>query len=133
MAGESMLSNDPNKLSQDVDRNKAISTIRSRGESYKMTLGESLDMQRQGEAMIGHNIARNFDDDMRKVASKTNTDFLIIVDDDDRVVTLQPARDFATLVDATLIELDEDCGHGDPWCAPDAFSQAVKLFLSAED
>jgi homoserine O-acetyltransferase len=133
MAGVSMLSNEPNKLSQDVDRNKAISTIRSRGESYKMTPGESWDMQRQAEAMIGHNIARNFDDDMRKVSSKTKTDFLIIVGDDDRIVTPQPARDFATLVDATLLELDEDCGHGDPWCAPDAFSQAVKLFLSAKN
>jgi pimeloyl-ACP methyl ester carboxylesterase len=98
-----------------------------------VTRGESWDMQRQAEAIIGHNIVRNFDDDMRKVASKIKTEFVIIVGDDDRIVTPQPARDFTTLVDATLLELDEDCDHGDPWCAPDAFAQAVKLFLSAED
>ena len=133
MAGISMLSNEPNKLSQDVDRNKAASTIQVRGAGYKMTLGEGWDGQRQAEAMISHNIARNFDDDMRKVASKTKTEFLIVVGDDDRVVTPQPARDFATLVEATLVELDEDCGHSDPWCAPDAFSQAVRSFISADD
>ena len=133
MAGISMLSNEPNKLSQDVDRNKAVSTIQARGEGYKMTLGESWDVQRQAEAMISHNIARNFDDDMRKVAKKATTEFLIIVGDDDRVVTPQPARDFAKLTDATLVELDEDCGHSDPWCAPDAFSKEVRSFISAED
>jgi homoserine O-acetyltransferase len=116
-----MLSNEPSKLSEDVKRNQAVSTIESRGEAYTMTIGESWYVQRQAEAMISHNIARDFDDDMEKAAIKTGTEFLIVVGDDDRVVTPQPARNFATLVDATLVELDEDCGHGDPWCAPDAF------------
>jgi homoserine O-acetyltransferase len=133
LAGVSMLSNQPGKLSQDVSRNKAVSTIRFRGESNKMTLGESWDVQRQTEAMISHNIARDFDDDMRKVASKMQTEFLIVVGDDDRIVTPQPAREFAALVDATLVELDEDCGHGDPWCAPDAFSEAIRSFIATED
>ena len=132
MAGVAMLSNEPRKLSEDVNRNKAASTIASRGETYAMTLGKSWDVQRQAEAMIKHNIARGFDDDMEKAASQTKTQFLIVVGDDDRIVTPQPARDFAPLVDATLIELDEDCGHGDPWCAPDAFSHAVKSFMATE-
>jgi pimeloyl-ACP methyl ester carboxylesterase len=55
---------------------------------------------------------------------------LIIVGDDDRVVTPQPARAIASLIDAQMLELDEDCGHGDPWCAPDIFAQAVSEFLA---
>ena len=46
------------------------------------------------------------------------SEFLIIIAADDRVVTPQPSRDFAALIDAQLIELDEDCGHGtEPGCA----------------
>lgn len=132
MTGMSMLASEPTKLSKDVNRKKAVATIQARSDAIVMTQGKSWDAQRQAEAMISHNVARNFDDDMTKVALKIETDFLIVVGDDDRVVTPQPARDFAALAGATLVELDEDCGHGDPWCAPDAFSRAVKSFIGSE-
>ncbi len=82
--------------------------------------------------MINHNIARDFDNDMHKAAAETKTRFLIVVGEDDRVVTPEPARDFAVLVDATVVELDEDCGHSDPWCAPDEFAQAVSTFIDKD-
>jgi len=95
-----------------------------------MTVGKSWDQQRQAEAMISHDIARDFNEDMKKAAAKIDTQFLVIVGEDDRVVTPQPAREFAELIGATVVELDEDCGHGDPWCAPDAFAQAVSTFIN---
>ena len=53
-----------------------------------------------------------------KEAERVESEFLIIIAADDRVVTPQPSRDFAALIDAQLIELDEDCGHGtEPGCA----------------
>ena len=132
MAGMGMLGTVPSKLAQEVAREEAVSTIVSRAESYSMTVGKSWDQQRQAEAMISHNIARDFNNDMKKAAAQIDTQLLVIVGEDDRVVTPQPAREFAELIGATVVELDEDCGHGDPWCAPDAFAQAVSTFINKD-
>jgi len=132
MAGMGMLNSVPTKLAQEVAREDAVSTIVSRSESSSMSVGKSWDQQRQAEAMISHNIARDFDNDMKEAAAQINTRFLIVVGEDDRVVTPQPALEFAALTGATVVELDEDCGHGDPWCAPDAFAHAVNSFLKKD-
>jgi homoserine O-acetyltransferase len=132
MAGMGMLGAVPFKLAQEVAREEAVSTILSRAESYAMTVGKSWDQQRQAEAMISHDVARDFNGDMKKAADKVDTQFLIIVGEDDRVVTPQPAQEFAELIGATVVELDEDCGHGDPWCAPDAFADAVSTFINKD-
>jgi homoserine O-acetyltransferase len=132
MAGMGMLGAVPSKLAQDVVRENAVSAIVSRAESYAMNVGKSWDQQRQAEAMISHDIARNFNGDIKKAAAHIDTQLLVIVGEDDRVVTPQPARDFAELTGATVVELDEDCGHGDPWCAPDAFANAVSTFLNKD-
>jgi homoserine O-acetyltransferase len=132
MAGMRMLMSVPTKLSQEVAREDTVSTIISRSESNAISVGKSWDEQRQAEAMINHNIAREFNNDLPTAAAQIKTQFLIIVGDDDRVVTPQPAREFAPLIDATVVELDEDCGHGDPWCAPDAFAHEVSTFIDKD-
>lgn len=132
MAGFGMTYMVPTKLEQEIGRKDAVSTITARGEAQLETIsiGQTWDQQRQAEAMISHNIARDFDNDMQKAAARVESGFLIIISADDRVVTPQPSRDFAALVDTQLIELDEDCGHGDPWCAPDEFSTLIRGFLN---
>lgn len=131
-AGMGMLNSVPTKLEQEVAREDAVSTIISRGESNAMSVGVSWDQERQAEAMISHNIARDFNNDMKKAAAQINTQFLIVIGEDDRVVTPQPAQEFAALIGVTVLELDEDCGHGDPWCAPDAFANAVSTFINKD-
>ena len=132
MAGFRMTFLVPTKLAQQVARQEAESTITARGQARLESIspGSTWDQQRQAEAMIGHNIARDFDDDLQRAAERVESEFLIIVGTDDRIVTPQPARDFAALIDAQLVELDEDCGHGEPWCAADEFSTLVRGFLS---
>jgi homoserine O-acetyltransferase/O-succinyltransferase len=130
MAGIGMLAAVPSKLAEDISREDTISVITTRGQSNTMNVAESWDRQRQAEAMIEHNIARDFDNDWQKTAAQIKTEFLIIIADDDRVVTPQPARQFATLIGASVLELDEDCGHGAPWCAPEVFAQAVSSFIN---
>lgn len=130
MSGMGMLSLVPDQLEQQVAREDTISTIISRGEARAARMANSWDQQRQAEAMIAHNIARDFDNDMQQAAAHTQTQFLIIVGEDDRVVTPKPALDFASIVDATVVVLDEDCGHNDPWCAPDEFATAVRDFIN---
>ena len=121
----------PTKLEQEVSRTEALSTIVERGKARakQTTIGMTWDRQRQAEAMIGHNIARDFGDDLERAAERIATKFLIIVGADDRIVTPQPSIDFAPLIDAQLIIMDEDCGHGAAWCAADEFSTLVRGFL----
>ena len=122
----------PTKLEQDIGRNNAVSTITAQGKARlgNISIGQTWDQQRQAEAMISHDIARDFDNDLHLAAERVESSFLIVIGADDRVVTPQPSRDIATLIDAQLIELDEDCGHGDPWCAAKEFSTLVRGFLS---
>lgn len=132
MAGFSMTGQVPTKLGNDIGRTDAAESIAAgaaaRGET--ISIAQTWDQQRQAEAMIDHDIARDFNNDLQKAAQRVESEFLIIVGADDRVVTPQPAKDFARLIDAQLIELDEDCGHADPWCAADEFSTLVRGFLS---
>ena len=132
MAGMGMLMSVPTKLAQEVAREEVVSTIVSRGETNAITVGQSWDRQRQAEAMINHNIARDFDNDLREAAEQIETEFLIIVGEDDRIVTPQPARAFAAMIGVPVLELDEDCGHGDPWCAADDFARAVSSFINKD-
>ncbi len=132
LAGLWMLGSVPAKLESEVPREETVAAIASQAAARSMTIGQTWDQERQAEAMISHNIARDFDNDMARAAAHTETDFLIIVGDDDRVVTPGPARAFAKLVDATLFEMDEDCGHSDPSCAPDKFAGAVSTFINQE-
>jgi hypothetical protein len=83
--------------------------------------------------MINHNVALNFNNDLREAAAQIETKMLIVVGEDDRVVTPQPALKFAAMTGATVLKLDEDCGHGDPWCAADAFAVAVSNFISNDN
>ncbi len=131
MAGFGMTFLVPTMLEQEIGRKDAVSTIAARGEARleSISIGQTWDQQRQGEAMISHDIGRDFDGDLRQAAERIQSKFLIIIGADDRIVTPQPARDFAALIDAQLIELDEDCGHGDTRCAPDEFATLVRGFL----
>jgi homoserine O-acetyltransferase len=132
ITGVRMLMYVPATLAQKVAREDANSTIVAWSETNPMSVGKSWDLQRQAEAMIGHNIARDFNDELQKAATQIKAQFLIILGEDDRVVTPQPAREFAAMIGATVLELDEDCGHGDPACAPDAFAHAVSTFIEAD-
>jgi homoserine O-acetyltransferase len=132
LAAFSMTQLVPNVLEQEVGRENAVAAIRERAaaRAEQMTIGRSWDQQRQAEAMIRHNVAREYGDDIQRAAARVTSQLLVIVGADDRVVTPQPAKDFAALLGATLVELDEDCGHGDPWCAGEEFSGLVRGFLS---
>lgn len=127
-----MLSNVPSQFALDTPREKTVSTIVDNAAANPISISESWDIQRQLEAMISHNIARDYDDDMKRAAAQFHTELLIIVSTDDRVVTPEPARRLATSLGTAFVELDEDCGHADPWCAPDQFAEAVRTFVNSE-
>lgn len=132
LAGVAMLSSVPEKLAEELSPDAAMGEIADRAARNPIGPGKSWDQQRQAEAMIAHNIARGFGNDMSQAVAATKSEFLIVVSADDRVVTNGPALEFARLAGAQTLILDADCGHGDPWCDPTAFNTAIRRFLERE-
>ncbi len=130
LAGMWMLSSVPEKLDADVARLEVIPTMVKEAKAMNMTPGKAWNEIRQAQAMMTHNIAAEYDDDMAEAARRITGKVLIVLGADDRVVTPQPARDLAKVTNATLIELDKDCGHSDPWCDAKGFSEALTAFLA---
>ncbi len=83
----------------------------------------------QVRAMIGHDIAAEFDDSMEQAASRIEADVLVVVTPEDHVVTPGPAIEFARLLGSPALELANDCGHNGLWCDRENLSKAVQAFL----
>ena len=131
-AGIERLGQVPEKVEENIPRERALGDLARQGQSGLDYLTPSItwDLERQAEAMITHNIAQDFADDMTAAAVATKTDFFIIVSTDDRIVTPGPALAFGELIGAPVAVMDHDCGHGDPWCAFDEFGGYVSGFLT---
>ncbi|GGF59420.1 alpha/beta fold hydrolase [Alteromonas lipolytica] len=130
MTGMQMLNSVPTALSESLPRDEVESTIVKKAQGIRLTEGQVWDQIRQAQAMITHNIADPFNNDMAAAAKAIRGKLLVVVGADDRVVTPQPVKDLAGLTRATLVELDKDCGHGDPWCDAGRFSAALTGFLA---
>lgn len=130
-AGIDFIGQVPGKVEENVPREKALGELARQGQGGLDYLTNSItwDLERQAEAMITHNIAQDFADDMAAAAAATKTDFFIIVSTDDRIVTPGPAMAFGELTGVPVAVMDHDCGHGDPWCAPKEFGTYVSDFL----
>jgi len=82
------------------------------------------DKIRQTQAMMSLDVANNY--------SVVKAKVLVVVSKFDHVVTPGPAREFATLLGAKLIELDSDCGHLATACESSQLTAAVTQFLAAD-
>ena len=83
------------------------------------------DKIRQTQAMMSLDVANNY----RAVKAKV----LVVVSKFDHVVTPGPAREFASLLGAKLIELDSDCGHLATACESSQLTAAVTQFLTTDN
>ena len=129
VAGVGMLGNMPGTLAVNTQPKDIVTTMEKTAKSYFESPRQSWDHQRQAEAMIKHNIARNVQNDMSAAAKIIKSKVLIIVGKDDRVVTPGPALAFAKTLNAKTLVLDNGCGHGEPWCEPDTFAKTIRGFL----
>jgi homoserine O-acetyltransferase len=82
---------------------------------------------RQSEAMMSLNVAEPFGDSLEKAAGQVKAKVLVIVDKDDHTVTPGPAIEFAHLLGAKLLILDDGCGH--QYCDYAGVGKAVAEFL----
>ncbi|QKX17625.1 alpha/beta fold hydrolase [Microbulbifer sp. YPW1] len=83
----------------------------------------------QLNAMLAHDVSRNFDGSMEHAAAAVKARVLSIVDLQDHMVTPDPAIRFAALIGAESIELDTYCGHMTTFCEKKIIEEAVVEFL----
>lgn len=122
-----VLTQPPEVFSQQVSREQALGPLPP---SNSLDIGSSWDAQRQAEAMIYHDIARDLGGDLAAAAQAIKADVLVIVAMDDRVVTPHPALRFAELDGAKSVILASGCGHGAFRCEAQTVNDALQAFLT---
>jgi homoserine O-acetyltransferase len=85
---------------------------------------------RQLEAMISHDVAAPYGGSMEQAAARVKAKLLVIVSAQDHMVNPTPARNFAQLTKARVVELTGPCGHLANGCEKDKVIQAVSDFLT---
>ena len=83
----------------------------------------------QLRAMIAQNVAYLFNNDMKKAAGVVRAKVLIIVSKQDHMVNPHPAMDFAKLINANTLALDNDCGHFGAGCEMEKVNTKINKFL----
>lgn len=86
------------------------------------------DWHRQLEAMLAHDVARADNGDLQRSAKRVKAKALVIVAEHDHMVNPEPAKAFATAMNATLVSLESPCGHMVPGC-DDSIGARVRTFL----
>lgn len=84
---------------------------------------------RQMQAMMALNVAAPFGDSLEKAAAAVKAKTMVIVAARDHTVTPGPAIEFARLMRAELLELDDECGHQYGFCENQRVVDAVATFL----
>ena len=84
---------------------------------------------RQFQAMMSHDVSARFGGSMERAAASVKAKALIIVTATDHTVTPGPALDFANLMHAEVLNLQNNCGHHGPECDSEKVAQAIKEFL----
>ena len=87
------------------------------------------DTIRQSEAMIALDVSDAFGGAMDKAAAAVKAKVFVVVAKQDHTVTPQPARNFAELLHAPVLELESDCGHLATGCEGPKLATAVAEFL----
>jgi homoserine O-acetyltransferase len=80
---------------------------------------------RQSEAMISLDVSDVYGGAMDKAAAAVKAKVFVVVSKQDHTVTPQPARDFAQLLHAPVLELESDCGHLATGCEGPKLATAV--------
>ena len=88
------------------------------------------DKIRQVQAMITLDVSEPFGGSLERAAAAVKAKVLVIVARLDHVVTPGPALEFARSLQARVIELESDCGHGAPSCESQRVNAAVADFLA---
>ncbi len=87
------------------------------------------DKIRTVQSMMQLDVAQQFGGSLERAAQAVKARVFVVVAKQDHVVTPEPARQFASLLGAKLLDLDGDCGHLATVCEGARLNAAVAEFL----
>jgi len=87
------------------------------------------DWRSQLKAILANDVSFPFKEDMKKAASGVKAKMLIIPSLQDHMVNPNPAINFAKMINAQVLKLNNDCGHLAPGCEIDRVNKVVNQFL----
>ena len=123
-----LLGSTPEEFNQRTTRERVLQEIAKAG-----TTSQSVDANdeiRQAQAMMALDVSLPFDGSMQRAAAEVKAQVFVIASKFDHMVTPGPAIDFAHLLNAKLLVLDDICGHGAPWCETKTIANAIAAFLA---
>lgn len=88
------------------------------------------DKIRQTQAMMQLDVTRGFGGSLERAAKAVKAKVFVVVSRFDHVVTPGPAIEFASLLDAKLLNLESECGHLATVCEASRLDAAVAEFLA---
>jgi len=88
------------------------------------------DKIRQTQAMMKLDVTRDFGGDLERAAKAVKAKVYVVVSRFDHVVTPGPAIEFASLLNAQVLNLESECGHLATVCESARLNTAVAAFLS---
>ncbi len=91
------------------------------------------DWAAQLRAMIDHDVTQPFGGAFERTAGEVEAEVLVVVAEQDHMVTPGPVLEFAEHLDAETLILDGDCGHRAPGCELGEMQPAVREFLDQLD
>lgn len=105
-------------------------TLQKLAKAPQSTLGlDANDKIRQSQAMMALDVSAPFGGSMERAAAAVRAKVFVVVSKNDLTVTPGPAIEFAHLVNAKLVVLDDDCGHQAPGCESKTIVPAIATFL----
>ena len=109
----------------EVSRGQNFANLLAAAEESTLRGFDTNDWYRQLQAMIGHDILRQFGGDAAKAGSAVKAKVTVVVATQDHMVNPQPALDFARAVHAEVVQLEGNCGHVSTGCELSKLSAAV--------
>jgi homoserine O-acetyltransferase len=88
------------------------------------------DWRRQLEAMLAHDVAKKDGGSLETAAKRVKAKTLVIVAEQDHMVSPFTSKRWAEALSAKLVVLDTPCGHLAPGCETEKVAGAVKAFLA---
>jgi homoserine O-acetyltransferase len=99
----------PQKFNHDNNRQQTY--LKLEKETHDPSAFDANNHIRQSQAMMGLDVSDSFSGSMELAAAAVKAKVLVIVNDTDHMVTPSPALDFARLLKAEVLELNNECGH----------------------
>ncbi len=117
----------PEHFNQSTTREKVMQDL-----AQAPAKGEGSDANnkiRQSQAMMALDVSQPFGGSLQRAAAAVKAQVFVIASKNDLTVTPGPAIDFAQLLNAKLLVLDDNCGHQAPGCEVRTIVPAIAAFL----